>query len=308
MSYFVFPEVARAAWQSMSARGVVDGLDADQLISAIARHDPPGAKYSVLAPALLGVRAQIAESDEDLKAALARFAVAGLVANFNPAESKLCLPAAIVGLYPRELERMRRHLQSVDGYHNDVLSDSVCKDIAILSHRMIPVGAEYAQPGAAIPRAVLLRGGPGQLLRGLRAIFMGGGRTGYLELHAHTDALQDFNPDGWQLTYRNLAELIQLNPELRGWYSSSWFLDPAVSEISPRLAYLRRTPGSLPLTYLYVGEDREGTSGALSRSPTRQILFREGRYTPRIFMRICPRSIALSRLRTRDDTSLGDLN
>ncbi|MFT6665748.1 MAG: hypothetical protein ACJA05_002619 [Porticoccus sp.] len=54
----------------------------------------------------------------------------------------------------------------------------------------------------------------------------------------HPHFTKAFNPEGWMETYENLADLLAANPSLLGVQSTSWFLDPALMEVSPHLSYL----------------------------------------------------------------------
>ena len=219
-----------------------------------------------------------------------RYVLLSFIATFSLNDSRYRLPPSIARLYERELRRILRQIETLEDGFFDIANDAFVKDLAVLTHRLIPVGAEFAEGGAGIPRRVLLAGGLGQFLRALRfVLFRCGGLKPFFALHAHTPALDDFNPAGWLATYRRLAELLQLNPRMKGWLSASWFLDPALEDVSPHLAYLRRVPVGGGAALLFVCRHRDGSSGALSKSPARRRLFAEGRYIPATYMRIWPR-------------------
>ena len=187
----------------------------------------------------------------------------------------------------RELNRILTQIEGLDDNYWDLSADLFLKDMAILSHRLIPVGAEFAQPGSGIPRHLLVSGGVKQFLRGsMFVLFQCRGFRPFFELHTHILSLDDFHEEGWMETYHRLANLLEVNPSVRGWLSASWFLDPALSTISPRLAHLRNLPISGGAKLMFVKWDTEGCSGALVRSNKRQRLFKEGRYVPAICMRI----------------------
>ena len=59
----------------------------------------------------------------------------------------------------------------------------------------------------------------------------------------HTDSndpllMADFNDEGWTRFFRRTAMLLQSN-SVMGVIGASWFYDPALREVSPRLTYLR---------------------------------------------------------------------
>ena len=200
------------------------------------------------------------------------------------------LPASIVELYEREFSRILHQVDAFEGSFFDVGNDQYLKDLAIVSHRLIPVGAEFVEGGGGIPRRVIFAAGPRQLFRSLWFIVLRcGGFKPFFSLHTHTLALSDFDLEGWRATYCRLAELLELNPHVKGWLSSSWFLDPALESISPHLSHLHKVPVENGGMLLFVCSDPTGSSGALSRSPTRRRLFAEGKYVPAIYMRIWPR-------------------
>ncbi len=172
----------------------------------------------------------------------------------------------------------------------DFDNDPFVKDYALVTHRFIPIGAEFAVPFSGVPRRALFRGGFRQLSHGIRAILRCGGVRPFFSLHAHPLALGDFNPQGWESSYQRLAELLELNPEIKGVTSASWFLDPKLKTISPHLGYLRDVPERNGAAFFFVEYDYGGNSGALAKSTTRRRLFRQGDYVPAIYMRVWART------------------
>ncbi|MEQ8802214.1 MAG: hypothetical protein RLP45_09265 [Haliea sp.] len=205
------------------------------------------------------------------------------------------LPENVFKLYDIELERLEHvHDFQFDGYFS-FQNDLFRKDLAILLHRLIPFGAEFANPHSGIPRSLAIRAGPNQAIKVMRAIVASRGVRPFLELHMHPEVKEHFHPAGWIDTYERLADFLQLNPAFRGVQSASWFLDPALKQVSPRLVYLREVPEQCGAYILFAGMDKEGKSGALDTSPTRRCLYESGDYQPRIFTRIWPKSNILQR-------------
>lgn len=224
---------------------------------------------------------------------LARYCMASLIADDTLVNGTLTLPASVKALHTAEVRRILAAIED-DQARVDIGEDRWKKNLAILTHRLIPVGAEFADPTSGIPRGMLLKGDLAQRLGLLRTVILDtGGFHPLLELHAHPDSLERFHPEGWIETYHRLAEILALNPSYRGVMASSWFRDPALSSISPKLSYLRDYPLRHGARMFLTAMDAEGTSGALARSPTRQRLFREGRYVPKIFMMIWSRRALL---------------
>jgi hypothetical protein len=119
-------------------------------------------------------------------------------------------------------------------------------------------------------------------------IFKAKGSKPFYEIHTHLANVSEFNPDGWLRCYVRIAELLQMNPEMKGFQRSSWLVDPALSEISPRLEYLRIVPSANGAKIFFVKKEDE-SCGALSKSETRKMLYHEGKYIPRAFLLLWPR-------------------
>ncbi|MBN7796722.1 hypothetical protein [Parahaliea mediterranea] len=230
------------------------------------------------------------QRDPRLARALNRYLLASRLAAHDPDDAPLHLPTEIRERYHDERDRILQCLENAPQDYFSLRCDTFSKDLAVLDFRLIPLGAEYAAPGAGISRRLLFAGGLAQGLRFTRnALLRYRSLSGYLELHAHPGRLQEFNEQGWRDTLARLASLVRANPDVRGVVSSSWFLDPGLAQISPRLAYLRRQSLDTGADLYYSTLDSNGTSGALETSATRRRSFAQGDYTPRIYTRIWSR-------------------
>jgi len=254
----------------------------DPHLAALA--DPRGqpVPYKAVAPALLAAWQAHRARDPGAASASARSLLADLLERFTLEDARVALPDAVRALYPRELERIRGQVLAAPPSYFDFEADPFLKDFALLTHRFVPVGAAFAEPGAGVPRRVLRAGPSAAWLMLARAR----GFRPFFALHAHPLALDDFNPAGWLATYHRLAALLEANPGVRGITSASWFLDPALRTVSPRLAYLRDVPEAGGARFYFVARDTRGESGALARSPTRRGLFAQGRYVPEVWLRV----------------------
>ncbi len=250
-----------------------------------------GNGYARLCSKLTQSEAKIGAVNRELSFLYNQYLLASLHCNFNLQASSYNLPESVISLYARQLQRIEQQLAELELGFYRLNNDALLKDLAILSHRLIPVGAEFVCPESGVPRSILFKKGIRQFCGGLKAcLFEAGGFRPYLELHAHTLSLDEFSPAGWLQTYARLADLLKLNPSWRGVTSSSWFLDPCVADISPHLAYLRTIPIEHGATLLFSSYDRAGVSGALATSSSRRQLFEAGQYCPMIYTRIWPRS------------------
>ena len=69
-------------------------------------------------------------------------------------------------------------------------------------------------------------------------------------------------------------------------FGGSWFYDPVVSQISPRLAYLSDVPKQGGAKFFLAAKSGDFAHDAISTSPSRRKLFDEGRYKPASYMMI----------------------
>jgi len=224
-----------------------------------------------------------------------RYLLCWLLSQFDIDNGQLDLPDSVKSLYPAQLKRIEDQLEELEPDFFSFNNDPFVKDVAILTHRLIPVGAEYVSPNSGIPRSIVLKGGFCQFCNATRYLLKAGGTKPFLELHMHILDASEFHPDGWIRTYERLADLLERNLSYRGVQSTSWFLDPQLENISPHLAYLRTVPLSAGAQIFFMGLDKEGDSGALAKSKKRKALFEHGLYTPRLFTRIWPRRSVLER-------------
>ncbi|MEZ5529341.1 MAG: hypothetical protein R3E57_05350 [Porticoccaceae bacterium] len=275
--------VARAIEAGWGGSPVLLGVEQYASLFSI---DAPG--YRTLGAELRDAELKLKQINPNLAGLYNQKLVIDLLKQFNPGRVGLKLPDAVLGLYSAEISRLGKELDTrpVDYYCLD--NDVFLKDLAVLAGRLIPVGAEFVVPDAGVPRSWCLKGVKGGCSAAWACLACGG-FSPYLELHMHPGSVAMFNPQGWSETYINLGALLELNPGLRGVISSSWFLDPALGQISPHLAYLHETSVQNGATLIFNCLDKSGDSGALSKSDSRRRLFLAGKYVPAIYSRIWPR-------------------
>lgn len=265
-----------------------------QAYCRLANGPDSGLGYSVLPDALLAAEKTVVQHDPLAAAALNKGLCDSLLQQFTLKDIPWRLPAKFELLYQKQLSRIENQLNNQPDSYFSFAHDPFRKDLAILRHRLIPYGAELATPFSGISRRLLLTGGGGQAAKFLRTLTATRGFSPLLELHMHPHDTAEFTPQGWLDTYENLADFLAVNPSLLGVQSTSWFLDPALEEVSPHLTYLRAVPEGSGAAFFYAGED-DKYSGAFETSQTRRELFRAGSYRPRLFTRIWPRKKLLQR-------------
>lgn len=254
-----------------------------------------GSGYAAL-PADFVAKADMIRANSPMKElSLNRSLTAELCDDFSLDSSPFNLPIEIQQLYGEQIDRLRRLAAQGPEDHFSLNNDIFRKDLGIFLHRFIPCGAEFFTPHSGVARRLLFSGGLRQGWHVLQTLYEMRGNSPLLELHMHPHVLERFNPDGWRETYDNLANFLHCNQEFRGVQSTSWFLDPALSTISPHLAYLREVPEAGGACIAFNQLDDGSTSGALETSKTRQSLHDKGLYSPKLYTRIWPRARVLKR-------------
>lgn len=178
-------------------------------------------------------------------------------------------------------------------------NDRLLKDLAICRQHMFPAGAQVVEPNSAFTRTLLYCKDGKQAAAFVRLMYEVGGNSHFYQIHTHLSEMDEFNPTGWDECYSRLAGMMLKHPRVRGMYGGSWFYDPALEMISPRLAYLRQRPQENGAYVLYAKPDLGGD--AIAKSDTRRRLFEEGSYKPLVYAVIWPRQAMLKWARTRSD-------
>lgn len=173
------------------------------------------------------------------------------------------------------------------------ISDLYLKDLAICRQQMFPAGAQVVEQDSGFHRTLMFRGGLKQGFAFAEFLLRhGGAHRHYYQIHTHLLETEDFNPEGWDACYLRIADMLAINPEVRGMWGGSWFYDPALADISPNLSYLRERPLSSGAALYFSEVSIE--SGALAKSQTRKTFYEEGRYLPKSYALIWPRAAMLN--------------
>jgi hypothetical protein len=199
------------------------------------------------------------------------------------------LPSAVLELYPEWIQRLADFLTAAaDPYDRDYWA----KDVRISLVLSVP-GARTQMIDLSSPM------GPGQVLRHARegwgwsvipAYASAQAWKPWLEVHTEARELSDFNEAGWDRAWATAAEICKRRPEMAGMLGSSWFYDPPLEQISPRLAYLRVNPLKNGAFLLHQGPGEIHTQRAATSSPTRAALIEKGEYTARSWIVAWPRA------------------
>lgn len=202
------------------------------------------------------------------------------------------LPASLHAEFDRCLWRM------LDEYDNpgqlpapSPTNDRFLKDLAITRLVLVPCASHVIHRHSGIPRRALMRLRTVGNAVGVAGVVLGKARglQPFLENHVHKAMLDEFTPQGRERCMRLVASLLEAWPDARGLIGTSWYYDPHVGRLSPRLAYLHQEPAMRGACFIDMGPNSEATGGALSRSQTRRTAHAAGVYQPRNYMMIWAR-------------------
>ncbi len=201
------------------------------------------------------------------------------------------LPGEVTRFYPYWLDRLAEFLTGAGGADYD--RDHWAKDVRFVLALSVP-GARTQTIDLSSPL------GPGQVVRNGRDgygwrplveyVRAQGWRRPWLEVHTESRHTEDFTEAGWDQAWASAAAICKRRPELAGMIGSSWFYDPPLETISPRLAYLRTNPlkGGAFIIHQGPGEIHSERAGATS--PTRRAMIQSGEYLPRSWLVAWPRA------------------
>ncbi|CAN5812012.1 hypothetical protein BH11PSE12_BH11PSE12_21780 [soil metagenome] len=210
-----------------------------------------------------------------------------LMNQFPARVQKLKIPLSIVEMFHAEFERIVNLIGNDSNFVFDWTNDFFAKDMGICTFRIIPAGAQLVEI-SGVPRRVILRN-LSQLPAALPFfLFKTKGFKPFYEIHTHSGNLTEFSLDGWNRCYVRIGELLKLNPEIKGMLGGSWFYDPFLSVISPRLEYLRGIPCENGAK-VFFSQDEGADSSALSKSESRKKMYVDGKYTPKAFLLVWAR-------------------
>lgn len=195
-------------------------------------------------------------------------------------------PQSIQEQYKITLNRFFQFSSTEEGwgkYNEDVY----WKDLSIARQQMFPAGAQIveAYSGFGLKQGLSLN--MLQSVRFLTLIAKSGGREGYYQIHTHMPELSEFNEAGWNSCYVRLAEMLEKNARIKGMVGGSWFYDPQLEHVSPRLMYLQKVPINGGAKLFHIGKDTTGNPFA--KSKTRRKLYDEGKYIPQSYLLVWPR-------------------
>ena len=204
--------------------------------------------------------------------------------------------AAVAGL-----ERLAGYLRESAAASYKYPGDDLVKDYRLVTGLTIASGAQTVDLNARLGLKTALQAGRRHPL-----LAASGWGKPWLRVHTERRYLAEFNESGWDQCYERLASMLEGMPRHAGVLATSWFYDPQLDEISPRLAYLRRVPMSAGAISVAHGTTAFDVQSATATSASRRKLFEQGRYRPVSHSIIWPRDaiIAWAQARNTDRRSV----
>lgn len=205
--------------------------------------------------------------------------------------AKGVLPKSVVELLPSATARLADTLCSPAAENYDEASDLYRKDLRFVVGHTVPCGAQDVDLYSSAPWTTLLKNPwPTKIVRYLAAR----GAGVWFRIHTDPRNTAEFDEAGWRRCYLRIAALLETHPAIRGMVGTSWFYDPQLIDISPRLAYLQTDPLSGGAFMLRNGPGEIHTLRATLTSPSRRKLYEEGKYLPVCWSVLWPRQALLN--------------
>jgi len=200
------------------------------------------------------------------------------------------LPPEVMELYPYWLDRLAEFLAKSEGeYDRDFWAKDVRFSLALSVPGALTQTIDLSSPMG--PGQVVRNGRDGygwsQLIAYVKAQ---GWKKPWLEVHTESRHTNDFNEAGWDRAWATAAAICKRRPELAGMIGSSWFYDPPLETISPRLAYLRLNPLKGGAFIIHQGPAPIHSERCGATSPTRRAMIESGEYLPRSWLVAWPKS------------------
>ena len=187
------------------------------------------------------------------------------------------LPTEIENICINNFLRIVNYIQAGEIGHMDFPNDRFDKDLSAASMKLVCVGARKVHP-VYFPLGLAKRS-PHKWAKCAMEV---GWRGTLYRMHVDSNdpiLLSEFTESGWNRSLHRLAELLKTS-SVKGIIGCAWFYDPALSNISPHLAYIR----SVIVANGGVGFRHRSSPSAIEAatrtSRTRKRLYEEGRYLP----------------------------
>jgi len=190
------------------------------------------------------------------------------------------LPPEVLKRVPPALDRLHGFLSEAPESYG-LGDDHFLKDVRFAAGWTFPCGAKVVDLSSRLSLPVSLVAAlrcwdPSLAVRALTTER----RAPWFEHHTESRYLDEFSETGMETTYRCVASLLRLHPDVAGLTAYGWLYDPQLAEISPHLSYLRQRPLKRGAISIRGGTSDFDIENSLAKSKTRRRLYEEGRYKP----------------------------
>lgn len=257
---------------------------------AVARHWDFGSPCYVVDRLIEDTRAFPNGAEARNRTRLRQAAIARLALGFFRPDDRLT--SSILKLYPAFFGRLATFLHDrVNGVYDD---DFFAKDVRYALGLTIPCGAlQFDLNGVVGPKLIARDLAATRSWRSTARYLGSRGWGRWYSNHIDIRAIKDFTPEGWTASFARIAELLALNPSVRGVAGVAWFYDPELVRVSPHLSYIGQTlqrSGAFRVTMKTQDHD---IANALARSLSRKRLYERGEYSPACYLVAWPRRALL---------------
>ncbi|MDV3482255.1 hypothetical protein [Sphingobium yanoikuyae] len=199
------------------------------------------------------------------------------------------LTPALIARYPLALTRLADVLENPPEKY-DLDNELFVKDFRMLQGLGLPAGAAILDIRSATGGTIL----QGIACRSPLWVARTCGKVPCFRLYLDPRYLEDFNRDGMHAYYRETAELLIKHPDVYGFVCRSWFMDPQLESISPRLSHLTRVPLSAGAFVINRSASEKDIERATRTSYTRKRLYDAGEYKPMSSSLVWPRKAMIA--------------
>ena len=207
--------------------------------------------------------------------------------HFEAAFAASNLPGEFALHYADAFHRILDQIESDPGFA-DARSDSFLKDLWLTRVVMIPAFAQLWWPHSGLSARPLIKAGPQTMAR----VWLGcGGRAPFFEGHTHDPVAKNYwNEPGWGEALRLAALALPAMPQVRGVFGSAWFYDPAILELSPRVAFAQTLQAGQGAWQVKMGSNADAIANSTATSPTRREAYEAETYLPTDWLMIWSRA------------------
>jgi hypothetical protein len=214
-----------------------------------------------------------------------KMVLAFLITDFDNRIKGRRVPNSVLTLLAATFQRILAQLENPENNFYLHSNELFCKDLALCRLKLLPCGSELVDIYSGIPRSILFRDDLQQFVRCTRFFLLkGSGFRPWYESHWDRRLIRSFTPQAYDQCYLRIAELLEINPAIRGMMGSSWWFDPVLESISPNLTFLRKVPLDNGAQLFRVGTSAAATQAAVYLSAERRRLYDSGKYLPTIYL------------------------